>query len=294
MSFSVNFCLQLLSMIFQAYDGFASLGISRLLEPSDMVLLAIPDKLTVMTYLYQIRAHFSGEELNVVQIEANSSRSTYKVGDFETDTNASIDQDKFYAELNDVPHVQAASVPYTAAAASNTSAESNGAKDTITPEEAAISEDSVGEASSRQLGSALPLLLLQTTAAPAAATKQPAPAPRRTLAKFPSTEDGKGLAKADDPRDVLHKAERETERARPYGEEAGGGDMEVECINSESDCRATASSPTQHKLGFSYNRDADLIKKKRASMRSSESESTADSSTLSPVNHMDTSPKQVG
>ncbi len=37
----------------KAYDGFASLGISRLLEPSDMVLLAIPDKLTVMTYLYQ-------------------------------------------------------------------------------------------------------------------------------------------------------------------------------------------------------------------------------------------------
>ena len=64
----------------QAYDVFANLGISRLLEPSDMVLLAIPDKLTVMTYLYQIRAHFSGEELNVVQIEANSSRSTYKVG----------------------------------------------------------------------------------------------------------------------------------------------------------------------------------------------------------------------
>uniref|UniRef100_A0A8C5CD08 EH domain binding protein 1 n=1 Tax=Gadus morhua TaxID=8049 RepID=A0A8C5CD08_GADMO len=83
----------------KAYDGFANLGISRLLEPSDMVLLAIPDKLTVMTYLYQIRAHFSGEELNVVQIEANSSRSTYKVGDFETDTNASIDQDKFYAEF---------------------------------------------------------------------------------------------------------------------------------------------------------------------------------------------------
>uniref|UniRef100_UPI001EAEB946 EH domain-binding protein 1-like n=1 Tax=Oncorhynchus gorbuscha TaxID=8017 RepID=UPI001EAEB946 len=84
----------------KAYDVFANLGISRLLEPSDMVLLAIPDKLTVMTYLYQIRAHFSGEELNVVQIEANSSRSTYKVGDFETDTNASIGQDKFYAELN--------------------------------------------------------------------------------------------------------------------------------------------------------------------------------------------------
>uniref|UniRef100_A0A8C8B6K0 EH domain binding protein 1 n=1 Tax=Otus sunia TaxID=257818 RepID=A0A8C8B6K0_9STRI len=86
----------------KAYDGFASLGISRLLEPSDMVLLAIPDKLTVMTYLYQIRAHFCGQELNVVQIEENSSKSTYKVGNYETDTNSSVDQEKFYAELNDL------------------------------------------------------------------------------------------------------------------------------------------------------------------------------------------------
>ncbi|KAM3852568.1 EH domain-binding protein 1 isoform 6-T7 [Vipera latastei] len=86
----------------KAYDGFAGLGISRLLEPSDMVLLAIPDKLTVMTYLYQIRAHFSGLELNVVQIEENSSKSTYKVGNYETDTNSSVDQEKFYAELSDL------------------------------------------------------------------------------------------------------------------------------------------------------------------------------------------------
>ncbi|XP_053317377.1 EH domain-binding protein 1 isoform X7 [Spea bombifrons] len=86
----------------KAYDGFASIGISRLLEPSDMVLLAIPDKLTVMTYLYQIRAHFSGQELNVVQIEENSSKSTYKVGSYETDTNSSIDQEKFYAELGEL------------------------------------------------------------------------------------------------------------------------------------------------------------------------------------------------
>ncbi|CAL8298380.1 unnamed protein product [Merluccius merluccius] len=279
----------------KAYDGFASLGISRLLEPSDMVLLAIPDKLTVMTYLYQIRAHFSGEELNVVQIEANSSRSTYKVGDFETDTNASIDQDKFYAELNDVPHVQVASVPHggAAAATSDVSGESNGAKAAGGPEESGVSEDDAGEASFRQAGSAPPPSL---QAPPAA--KQPAPAPRRTLAKSPGSEDGKGLAKANtvDPRAVPHKVERETERARSHAEEAGGGgggETEVECKNAESPTRrAAASSPTQHKLGFSYNRDADLIKKKRASMRSSESESTSDSTTPSPVNHTDTSPKQ--
>lgn len=67
-----------------------------------MVLLAIPDKLSVMTYLYQIRAHFSGQELNVVQIEENSSKSTYKVGNYETDPNSSVDQEKFYAELSDL------------------------------------------------------------------------------------------------------------------------------------------------------------------------------------------------
>lgn len=75
-----------------------------------MVLLAIPDKLTVMTYLYQIRAHFCGQELNVVQIEENSSKSTYKVGNYETDTNSSVDQEKFYAELSDLkrqPELQA-------------------------------------------------------------------------------------------------------------------------------------------------------------------------------------------
>ncbi|XP_073410148.1 EH domain-binding protein 1 isoform X6 [Dendrobates tinctorius] len=90
----------------KAYDGFANIGISRLLEPSDMVLLAIPDKLTVMTYLYQIRAHFCGQELNVVQIEENSSKSTYLVGNYETDTNSSIDQEKFYAELSDLNNEQ--------------------------------------------------------------------------------------------------------------------------------------------------------------------------------------------
>ncbi|MBN3314006.1 UFO kinase, partial [Atractosteus spatula] len=48
-----------------AFDGFAALGISRLLEPADMVLLSVPDRLIVMTYLCQIRAHFTGQELSV-------------------------------------------------------------------------------------------------------------------------------------------------------------------------------------------------------------------------------------
>ncbi|XP_045064140.1 EH domain-binding protein 1-like protein 1 isoform X3 [Coregonus clupeaformis] len=63
----------------KAFDGFAALGISRLLEPSDMVLLSVPDRLIVMTYLNQIRTHFMGQELSVLQIEHNSSQSSYAV-----------------------------------------------------------------------------------------------------------------------------------------------------------------------------------------------------------------------
>lgn len=61
----------------QAFDGFEALGISRLLEPSDMVLLSVPDRLIVMTYLSQIRSHFTHQELSVLQIERNSSQTSY-------------------------------------------------------------------------------------------------------------------------------------------------------------------------------------------------------------------------
>uniref|UniRef100_A0A665U8H6 EH domain binding protein 1 like 1 n=1 Tax=Echeneis naucrates TaxID=173247 RepID=A0A665U8H6_ECHNA len=63
----------------KAFDGFEALGISRLLEPSDMVLLSVPDRLIVMTYLSQIRSHFTNQELSVLQIEHNSSQSSYGI-----------------------------------------------------------------------------------------------------------------------------------------------------------------------------------------------------------------------
>ncbi|XP_057408722.1 EH domain-binding protein 1-like protein 1 isoform X7 [Balaenoptera acutorostrata] len=63
----------------QAFDGFAALGVSRLLEPADMVLLAVPDKLIVMTYLCQIRAFCTGQELQLVQLEGGGGAGTYRV-----------------------------------------------------------------------------------------------------------------------------------------------------------------------------------------------------------------------
>ena len=51
-----------------AFDAAEKLGIPRVIEPRDMNLLAVPDKLAVMTYLYQLRAHFTGHQLEVQSI----------------------------------------------------------------------------------------------------------------------------------------------------------------------------------------------------------------------------------
>ncbi|XP_038163358.1 EH domain-binding protein 1 isoform X3 [Cyprinodon tularosa] len=254
----------------KAYDGFASLGISRLLEPSDMVLLAIPDKLTVMTYLYQIRAHFSGEELNVVQIEANSSRSTYKVGDFETDTNASIDQDKFYAELNDVQHRDANSEPVSSSGA----VQSNGAE---------VIEGEM-KAGAESTGSQAPEPFQSTP---------PVPSPRTALASTainsahmtpPGSEDRRVLLKANtlDLSEVPQRVDREVEKEAQHKEEV------LEDRGSELSSPTRRGNSLSH---FSYNKDADLIKKKRAGLRHSDSE-PASNSTSPPVNHADIPLKQ--
>ncbi|XP_077468634.1 EH domain-binding protein 1 isoform X1 [Stigmatopora argus] len=234
----------------KAYDVFASLGISRLLEPSDMVLLAIPDKLTVMTYLYQIRAHFSGEELNVVQIEANSSCSTYKVGDFETDTNASIGQDKFYAELNDL---QPQPIKDT---------KSNGSKTAEAPAKVEM-------------------------VAPPDSSQSTAPPP--SSPPVPETDilsSGSALLKAKtlDFSDLPLKPEAEIpqQRSRPTTEQGS--------FAAPTGGLPSSLSPTHQKLGFSYNRDADLIKKKRASLRHSESEPTSD--IAGPFKHAEAKTKQ--
>lgn len=44
-----------------------------------MVMLAVPDRLIVMTYLNQIRTHFTGQQLSVLHIEKDGSESSYAV-----------------------------------------------------------------------------------------------------------------------------------------------------------------------------------------------------------------------
>ena len=253
-----------------------------------MVLLAIPDKLTVMTYLYQIRAHFSGEELNVVQIEANSNRSTYKVGDFETDTNASIDQDKFYAELNDTQHRQLQPVE-------SANGESNGTKAT---EEEVMKSDlkaevgAMGSTSSGYLQSS-PSVQSPCTALTTSATVSTYVAP-------PGSEDRGSLMKAKtlDLSDLPQRVEREMEEERQQKDELKekrreGSTEPVSLTRREATLLSSSSPscPPHQKVAFSDNRDADIIKKKRASLRHSESEPTSEPT--SSVNHTEMPLRQM-
>ncbi|XP_072363309.1 EH domain-binding protein 1 isoform X1 [Scyliorhinus torazame] len=292
----------------KAYDGFASLGISRLLEPADMVLLAIPDKLSVMTYLYQIRAHFSGEELNVVQIEENSSKSKYKVGNFETDTNSSIDQEQFYAEINDVKHETTAQQP------------SSVLLDGSSQEDCVVTSDNISESQSEHQTHDN-LLNISTTIPSSRRTKNDSDSqkydpiewniskgpvledsskrestePEPLQAQVPPSLNKKKLLKVDildltDSSDVSNQKEyksptfEDTVTERHKSSENASNSSEHERLQysdtvesrgpgTGSPVRKSVTSPV-HKLGFSYNRDADLIKKKRATLRYSESESS--------------------
>ncbi|XP_014444701.1 EH domain-binding protein 1 isoform X2 [Tupaia chinensis] len=301
----------------KAYDGFASIGISRLLEPSDMVLLAIPDKLTVMTYLYQIRAHFSGQELNVVQIEENSSKSTYKVGNYETDTNSSVDQEKFYAELSDLkpePELQqptSGSVDFLSqddsvfvndSGVGESESEHQTPDDHLSPSTAApycrrtksdTEPQKSQQSSGRTSGSDDPGLCFNTESTHAQVLLG-----KKRLLKA-ETVELTDLYVSDKKKDVsppficedTDKQKLQTlDISSNLEQEKLENSRPLECRSDlESPIKKTSLSPTS-KLGYSYNRDADLAKKKRASLRQTESDPDADRTTL---NHADHSTKTV-
>ncbi|XP_063645879.1 EH domain-binding protein 1 isoform X12 [Pan troglodytes] len=301
----------------KAYDGFASIGISRLLEPSDMVLLAIPDKLTVMTYLYQIRAHFSGQELNVVQIEENSSKSTYKVGNYETDTNSSVDQEKFYAELSDLKREPELQQPIS------------GAVDFLSQDDSVFVNDSgVGESESEH--QTPDDHLSPSTASPYCRRTKSDTEPQKSQQSSGRTSgsDDPGICSNTDSTQAqvllgkkrllkaetlelsdLYVSDKKKDMSPPFiCEETDeqklqtldiGSNLEkeklensrsIECRSDpESPIKKTSLSPTS-KLGYSYSRDLDLAKKKHASLRQTESDPDADRTTL---NHADHSSKIV-
>ncbi|XP_012265928.2 EH domain-binding protein 1 [Athalia rosae] len=83
----------------KAFDAGEALGIPRVIEPADMDILTVPDKLAVMTYLYQLRAHFTGHELEVQQIGKTTDESSYMIGRFNTDNNTDVTVQLFGQEI---------------------------------------------------------------------------------------------------------------------------------------------------------------------------------------------------
>lgn len=313
-------CLLKISLVFlflKAYDGFASIGISRLLEPSDMVLLAIPDKLTVMTYLYQIRAHFSGQELNVVQIEENSSKSTYKVGNYETDTNSSIDQEKFYAELSDLKQEPELQPP------------TSGAVDFLSQDDSVFVNDSgVGESESEH--QTPDDHLSPSTASPYCRRTKSDTEPQKSQQSSGRTSgpDDPGICYTTDsthaqvllgkkrllkteplelsdlyvndkkkdvsPASIYEETDEQKLQTLDISSNVEQEKLEhfkpLECgSDPESPVKKATLSPSS-KLGYSYNKDVDITKNKYTSLKQTESDPDTDKSMH---NHADYSVKTV-
>ncbi|XP_040524854.1 EH domain-binding protein 1 isoform X9 [Gallus gallus] len=303
----------------KAYDGFASLGISRLLEPSDMVLLAIPDKLTVMTYLYQIRAHFCGQELNVVQIEENSSKSTYKVGNYETDTNSSVDQEKFYAELSDLkrqPELQAPDGGLADFASQddsvfvNDSGVGESESEHQTPDDH-LSPSTASPSSRRTRSDTDPQKSQQSSGRTSASeevgkcsstdTTQAQPVVGRKKLLKADTLDLSDLAHVGDQKEDVSptiacedndkKRRQSSDNTVGFSEQEKLGHMgSPESVREDPGSRGMkpSLSPTSN-LGYFYNKDVDLTKKTCASPRQAESDSDSDARMTS--NHADPSAK---
>lgn len=61
--------------------------------------ILVPDKLAVMTYLHQLRAHFTGHQLEVQQIGKTAEESNYVIGKFNTDNESDITKQVFGQEI---------------------------------------------------------------------------------------------------------------------------------------------------------------------------------------------------
>ncbi|KAL8585179.1 hypothetical protein ACOMHN_013194 [Nucella lapillus] len=78
-----------------AFDAAAHLGIPKVIEPSDMVMLAVPDKLCVMTYLHQLRSYFTDQSLEVIQIGTHTSQSTYMLGERDLEDEQRVSEEMY-------------------------------------------------------------------------------------------------------------------------------------------------------------------------------------------------------
>lgn len=85
----------------RAFEAGDALGVPRVIEPADMDVLAVPDRLAVMTYLHQLRAHFNGKQQQAKDDVAIDDHS-YKIGDFYTDTETHNTDGQFDREITEL------------------------------------------------------------------------------------------------------------------------------------------------------------------------------------------------
>ncbi|XP_059054413.1 EH domain-binding protein 1 [Achroia grisella] len=68
-----------------ALEAGARLGVPQVLCAADVLARPAPDRLAIMTYLFQLRTHFTGKELQVEQLGNEETESSYLVGRHDTD-----------------------------------------------------------------------------------------------------------------------------------------------------------------------------------------------------------------
>ncbi|XP_030689455.2 EH domain-binding protein 1-like protein 1 isoform X2 [Globicephala melas] len=215
----------------QAFDGFAALGVSRLLEPADMVLLSVPDKLIVMTYLCQIRAFCTGQELQLVQLEGGGGAGTYRVASSQSSPPDELDTGGLAQRLRE----HWAQEPQEAGTRADGTAPEAASKDRGAE---AASKDRGAEAASKDRGA------------------EAAQEPRSVEAPA----DGPGARASVPPTEGLVN-----------GMEAPGAAGGVRLRRPSVNAEAGPVPPPRAHGSFSHVRDADLLKKRRSRLRNSSS-----------------------
>lgn len=94
----------------KAFEAGDALGVPRVIEPSDMDVLAVPDRLAVMTYLHQLRAYFAGS-INTPRSAPNNcleilDTQSYTIGSFSSDTETHVTDMQFDREITELRNKQ--------------------------------------------------------------------------------------------------------------------------------------------------------------------------------------------
>jgi hypothetical protein len=63
-----------------AFEAAERLGVGRLIEPSDMVIRRLPDKLLVITYLHQLRSAMGKEETRALYEQSRAESTLASTG----------------------------------------------------------------------------------------------------------------------------------------------------------------------------------------------------------------------